>query len=98
MGIFVSRVPRPPQPTRDVIRVKYEGGKFLNANGQAVDVCEWCGCVHTFFCPRIKSVSYYPAPVGGKLGSIESIEFWEDTNAELWESVVELEQADGAGG
>src|SRR4051812_13984220 len=41
---------------RPTLEVKYENGTFQNRSGGKVDVCEWCGCVHAFFCPRIKSV------------------------------------------
>lgn len=76
---------------RPAIRVKYESGQVIGPGGP-VDVCRWCGCVHTFFCPRIKRITYYPAPMGQETGSVEAVEFWEGANEELWGVVVELEE------
>lgn len=75
---------------RPSIEVKYEGGAFWNKAGGKVDVCEWCGCVHAFFCPRIKTVNFFPSkgPDGQPL--VERIEFWEHESRELWATVVEL--------
>ncbi len=78
---------------RPAIRVRFEGGQIVNQHGTRVDVCRWCGCVHTYFCPRIKAVTYYPATAGQELGAIEHIEFWDKPSEELWGNVVELEEA-----
>jgi len=76
---------------RPSLPVRYENGRIMGPGG-VVDVCRWCGCVHTFFCPRIKHVTFYPPSVGQELGRIESIEFWEGASEELWGVVVELEE------